>query len=52
LIVGILKAESELETAKHKLNNDRSYIRLLHEYNYLKVRKYLYLMHYVIGCSI
>ena len=31
-----MKAEAELETAKHRLNNDRGYIRLLHDYNYLK----------------
>ena len=40
LVRDLLKAEADLETAKHRLNNDRSYIKLLHEYNYLKVQAF------------
>ena len=37
LVRELLKADADLETAKHKMNNDQKYIRLLHDYNYLKV---------------
>ena len=37
LVRALLKSEADLETAKHRLNNDRAYIKLLHDYNYLKV---------------
>ena len=37
LVKQLVKAEADLETAKHRLNNDRAYIKLLHDYNYLKV---------------
>jgi hypothetical protein len=30
--------ESEYDTQKHKLSNDKQYIKLLHNYNELKVR--------------
>ena len=40
LVRALLKSEADLETAKHRLNNDRAYIKLLHDYNYLKVSKH------------
>ena len=36
LIHDILRLESDLEYARQRVNNDRTYIRLLREYNYLK----------------
>lgn len=36
MINEIIRTEQDIEYAKQKLNNDKSYIKLLHEYNYLK----------------
>lgn len=38
LIKEIMKAENDQEVLKQKMNNDKAYIKLLHDYNYLKVR--------------
>ena len=51
LVRALLKSEADLETAKHRLNNDRAYIKLLHDYNYLKVSR-PHLMTDEIGCGI
>ena len=46
LIREALKLESDIESAKQKLNNDQKYIRLLHEYNYLKVSTLAHLIQF------
>ena len=39
IIKQLIKLEQDQEALKHKLNNDKKYINLLHEYNYLKVSR-------------